>query len=264
MAVYRPNSTEVTRNWREDSFQAPQTGYKPETVVNIVFFLAIAFAATASNVLVICTIHSKPRLLRPTYVFILSLAVADLIVGVVVLPLRVVEVMAFQWTRGLIWCQFSLCLTLFSLSASVLNLLSVTCDRFIAISTPFKYQMIMTHERVAIVVGTTWFVSAFFSFCPLAGIGAMVRGQNDHVLCRFADTMEVDYMITFFTLVCVLPTVIMSACYFKVYHLARHHERQIAVLRVNERTQGISQGSKNKILILRESKAAKTIGKKVL
>ena len=237
-----------------------ETGYSPEVIANIVFYLAIAMVTTANNLLVICAVHSNPRLLRPAYLFILSLAVADLMVGVVVLPLRVVEVMAFQWTRGLTWCEVSLCLTLFSLSASMLNLLSVTIDRYIAIAYPLEYKGLITDRRVVCVVMTTWFVSGLISFFPLAGIGKKERGVRNIRVCRFADTLKEEYMAAFFGLICALPTVVISVCYLKIYCLARRQERQIASLSVNKRVRQRS-GSKTQVYFYRESKAAKTVGK---
>ena len=77
-------------------------------------YLTLSFLITSDNLLLILAVKSSRSLQKAANFSLVSLAVADLFVGVIVLPLRIVEAQAFSWSRSIFWCQCSLILTLFS------------------------------------------------------------------------------------------------------------------------------------------------------
>lgn len=241
----------------------------PEIIVNIVFFIILALTIILANLLVLASIRANPRLrIRSSeYILILSLSLADLMVGLFLLPVKIVDLLSIEWTRQFVWCKMTICLTLFNLSASLLNLLAVTMDRFLAISYSLKYNNFITMKRTYLTIAAIWLTAFIVSFLPLFGVGTKSVEFNSrfHHLCRFADALGETYLALYFVFICATPTMLITAVYFKIFLLARRQQRRIASVMVYA-TDGtdratVQKQSSKQILFMRELKAAKTIGK---
>lgn len=227
-------------------------------IISATFFLVLSLVVTADNILVICAVHSNRALRKATYFFIVSLCIADLTVGVVALPLRALEAISFQWTRSIAWCRVSLCLSLLSLSASILNLLLVTIDRYLAVHSPLLYRTKVTSKRAALVIVTTWIFCLSFSFVPMFGFGTSnaKRRSNQQEICSYAKTMDAEYLVVFPAFIILVPTLVMSCLYIRIYVTARGQEK---LVRRSVRSLQAAQFKSSQCL--KESKASKTVGK---
>lgn len=235
---------------------------RPEVTVNMAFFILLAVIIIATNLLVPASIYINPRLRCPTYLLILSLSAADLMVGLFLLPVRVIELLSYDWTREFVWCQMSSSLNLFSLSASLLSLLAVTADRFLAISYSLRYRTIITSNRIYVTIAAVWVTAFTVSFLPLFGLWMKpVELYRVHRLCLFGDVMEGTYMALFFVFICAAPTMLITLAYVKIFALARSQERRIASLKVFADMGPTQLPNHKRVSFTRESKAAKTTGK---
>lgn len=139
------------------------------TIMGICYLL-LSMTAVVGNTLVIAAVWRDPlKTLRssPTNFILLSLAIADVMVGLVLAPgtstfyFRL-AMKADPWTSLLPVLTFSH----FFLIVSVGHILLLTMDRYYALAKPFKYRLIFTKKRVAIASSSIW-VSCF-SFAVLA------------------------------------------------------------------------------------------------
>lgn len=227
-------------------------------MVPVIMFLYVTLSVlvTSDNLLVIAAVYSTRALRKVTNYSLVSLAVADLLVGFVVLPVRIVEVWAFHWSRNILWCQFSLSLTLLSLSASVLNLLIVTIERYFAINLPLTYSSKFTTRRNFYAIMLVWvsaFLVSFLPFVALKSTTAQER-EHEHKVCRFADTMSPEYLVFFSATVVFIPTLFITLAYVRIYLAAIKLRARLKSLQVQR------EGEENIASVLKESKAAKTIG----
>ena len=225
-------------------------------------FSLLAVVTVTTNLLVLASsISINQRLRCPTYLLLLSLSVADLTVGLLLLPTRSIELLSYSWTRQFIWCKVTLCLNLFSLSASLLNLLAVTFDRFLAISYSLMYNTMITKQRMYATITAVWLTAFFMILFPLCGVG--IKPSEDYYpqrVCSYGDLLERKYLALFFASICAVPTMIITVAYFKIFVLARSQERRIASLQVFV-DRGLAQSAVSRGDGLnRESKAAKTVG----
>ena len=227
-------------------------------MVPVIMFLYVTLSVliTSDNILVIAAVCSTRGLRKVTNYSLVSLAFADLLAGFVVLPVRAVEAWTFHWSRNILWCQFSLSLTLLSLSASVLNLLTVTIERYFAIIRPFTYASKITTRRNFYVIMLVW-VSAFsVSFLPFVALKSTTAQERDqkHKVCRFADTLSSEYLVFFSATVVFLPALCITWAYLRIYLAAIKLKARLKSLQVqHERLENIASA-------LKESKTAKTIG----
>lgn len=120
-------------------------------------------AAIVGNGLVIYLITFRQRLHSKANWFVLSLAVADLFVGVTFLPYYRACKEEFCNQRHIHW----LCVDVF-LCTSVTNLCLLTVDRYIAIVKPLKYLTIMTQRRVVFGILAAWCIPAATALLPLS------------------------------------------------------------------------------------------------
>ncbi|XP_016397401.1 trace amine-associated receptor 13c-like [Sinocyclocheilus rhinocerous] len=122
---------------------------KPEVEYVILFiFISLASVFTVFlNLLVIISISHFKQLHTPTNLLILSLAVADLIVGLIVIPLMGIRFIESCWYFGETFCSLFLFTVFVVVSASLRNLVFISVDRYIAVSDPLRYTVRVTTDK---------------------------------------------------------------------------------------------------------------------
>ncbi|KAF2361549.1 G protein-coupled receptor rhodopsin-like [Trinorchestia longiramus] len=90
--------------------------------------ILLAIITTLGNSLVIHAIRTEKRLRTVSNLFLMSLAVADLIIGVIVMPITAAYTIAGQWRWGEDVCKFWLATDYTASTASIFNLVVLTLD----------------------------------------------------------------------------------------------------------------------------------------
>ena len=129
----------------------------------------LSIAVILGNCLVIIAVFTTQRLRTVTNMFIASLAFADLTLGVAVLPFSSTKQLLSSWPFGSIWCSMWLAIDVWMCTASILNLVAISFDRFLAISKPFKYHSLLTPRRGKLLIGGVWALSFIICLPPLIG-----------------------------------------------------------------------------------------------
>lgn len=132
-----------------------------------VFFGAAMVLTVVGNMLVIITVVHFRQLHTPTNLFILSLALADLLVGGISMPFSMLRAVETCWYFGTLFCKIHTCLDIMCCVSSILNLNMISIDRYYAISHPLLYKSKITMSVAFIVVYTLWIVSAAYAFTSL-------------------------------------------------------------------------------------------------
>jgi hypothetical protein len=139
-----------------------------------ILLAAFALSVVVGNALVIAAVALRRRLRSPTGLLLLSLAVADLLVGLLVLPFSSVhELFAHYWAFGDVWCQMWLNVDVWMCTASIYNLVAISLDRYIAIIKPLNYPMLVTKHRVRVCIGCVW-LGSFIICAPAIFIDAFI------------------------------------------------------------------------------------------
>lgn len=121
------------------------------------------------NVLVILSVFTYKPLRIVQNFFIVSLAVADLTVAILVLPFNVANMVIGRWIFGIHLCKMWLTSDVLCCTSSILNLCAIALDRYWAITDPINYAQKRTVERVLMLIGGVWIVSLIISSPPLIG-----------------------------------------------------------------------------------------------
>lgn len=101
--------------------------------------------------------------------FIVSLAVADILVALCVMPFHIINTALGHWPFSALFCNAWLTCDILMCTASILNLCAIAVDRYRAIHDPLNYVRMRTKRRVLVGVALVWIVSAAISVPPLLG-----------------------------------------------------------------------------------------------
>ncbi|XP_071384049.1 trace amine-associated receptor 13c-like [Centroberyx affinis] len=114
------------------------------------------------NLLVIISISHYRQLHTPTNLLLLSLAVSDLLVGLLLMPAKIIIIGAC-WFLGDLMCVLYYFVVFINFSASVGNMVLISVDRYVAICDPLRYPTKITQGRVKICVCLCWVCAAFYN-----------------------------------------------------------------------------------------------------
>uniref|UniRef100_A0AAR2IJF5 G-protein coupled receptors family 1 profile domain-containing protein n=1 Tax=Pygocentrus nattereri TaxID=42514 RepID=A0AAR2IJF5_PYGNA len=139
------------------------------------FFLSCVSVFTVFlNLLVIISISHFKQLHTPTNLLILSLAVADLLVGMFVMPVNIMQLIDSCWYLGEMACTVSLVVSFMSASGSLCSLVLIAVDRYIAVTDPLLYSMKITVCKTVLLIIIGWSFVLFYILTCLY--------SNDHLL----------------------------------------------------------------------------------
>ncbi|NXN33576.1 AA3R protein, partial [Nycticryphes semicollaris] len=180
----------------------------------------VALFATLGNILVIWVVKLNLTFQNTTLYFIVSLALADIAVGVLVMPLAIVVSLGIS--LHFYSCLFMCCLMVVFTNASILSLLAIAVDRYLRVKVPTRYKIITRERRVWWALGLCWSVSLLVGLVPLLGWSKTKPRNSDFLTCQFTSVMRMDYMVYFgFFIWTLVPLLIMSALYMEIFYIVR-------------------------------------------
>ncbi|KAM4839835.1 neuropeptide FF receptor 1 [Urocitellus parryii] len=147
----------------------------PVAAMFIVAYVLIFLLCMVGNALV-CFIVLKNRHMRTvTNMFILNLAVSDLLVGIFCMPTTLVDNLITGWPFDNATCKMSGLVQGMSVSASVFTLVAIAVERFRCIVHPFREKLTLRKALVTIVV--IWAL-ALLIMCPSAVTLTVTREEH--------------------------------------------------------------------------------------
>ncbi|XP_061469068.1 D(4) dopamine receptor [Rhineura floridana] len=189
-------------------------------------FAALAFGIflilfiISGNLLVCLSVCTEKALKTTTNYFIVSLAVADLLLAILVLPLYVFsEFQGGVWSLSTGLCDALMTMDVMLCTASIFNLCAISVDRFIAVSIPLKYNRRQIDLRQLILISTTW-IFAFAVASPVI-FGLNNVPDRDPMLCQLEDNNYIVYssICSFF-----IPCPVMLFLYCAMFQELRRWE----------------------------------------
>uniref|UniRef100_A0A674HSK5 Adenosine receptor A1 n=10 Tax=Passeriformes TaxID=9126 RepID=A0A674HSK5_TAEGU len=190
----------------------------------------IALVSVPGNILVIWAVKMNQALRDATFCFIVSLAVADVAVGALVIPLAIIINIGPQ--TEFYTCLMVACPVLILTESSILALLAIAVDRYLRVKIPVRYKSMVTPRRAAVAIACCWIVSFLVGLTPMFGwnnLNKMQRTQELNssytefvITCQFETVISMEYMVYFNFFVWVLPPLLlMLLIYLEVFNLIR-------------------------------------------
>ncbi|XP_005991458.1 neuropeptide FF receptor 1 [Latimeria chalumnae] len=137
----------------------------PIAAMFIVAYVFIFLICMIGNFLVCFIVLKNKQMRTVTNMFILNLAVSDLLVGIFCMPTTLVDNLITGWPFNNVMCKMSGLVQGMSVSASVFTLVAIAVERFRCIVHPFRQKLTLRKAIITIVL--IW-VLALIIMCPSA------------------------------------------------------------------------------------------------
>lgn len=192
--------------------------------VTMVFFMVLTFTG---NALVILTVARHKGMKTRTNMFLVNLAVADMLTAIFNMPFSMITVIEGEWIFGTAFCQFNgFTLPLFFI-VSIHTLMYISIHKYISITRPFSRAM--SSRRIYMMVAASWLWATFCAVTTLKG-GNHVLYKKGTSQCGPSIPDELNkYMHSIMITTCnyVIPLAVMSYCYWNIFREIHEHMNRI-------------------------------------
>ncbi|XP_056322456.1 trace amine-associated receptor 13c-like [Danio aesculapii] len=219
------------------------------------FFSLLSAWTVFLNLLVIISISYFKKLHTPTNMIILSLAVADLLIGLIVMPVEAVKLIETCWYFGDTLCELFMIIMMLTVSSSMCNLVLIAVDRYVAVCHPLLYQRKITTTKT-LSICLCWLFSSSYNAGFLISDRYFETSQRQNVcygMCYFAVSFSWQFTDLFFSF--VLPCTLIITLYLRIFYVAH---QQVKV--INSLMKGGKCAMEGCVRRKSESKAALTLG----
>ena len=210
--------------------------FRPVLVASCVFNSFLSYTTIILNIVTIHAIRKTALLPKPLRTLLLSLAASDVGVGLLVQPLYISTLVSRLNQKRIDCISYKglyVVINFFCIS-SLLNVVTISVDRFLAVHLHLRYQELVTHKRVIAAVISIWLFSAIISTSV------------------FWDPLLISSLVIGFVIMTVCPIVVVIV-YWRIYIVLKRHKIQIEGLQIQEVQQGVQNGDLSNFLKLRKS-----------
>nr|CAH7727579.1 unnamed protein product [Callosobruchus chinensis] len=190
----------------------------------------IIIASIFGNLLVIVSVMRHRKLRIITNYYVISLALADMLVAMFAMTFNASVQIYERWLFGYFMCDVWNSLDVYFSTSSILHLCCISVDRYYAIVKPLKYTLTMTKKVVALMILNTWISPAIISFLPI------FKGwyttdehekfrENHRDLCEFV--VNKPYAVISSSISFWIPCTIMIFMYLAIFREANKQEKEM-------------------------------------
>ena len=202
-------------------------------ITNCVFNIFLSYTAFMLNIVTIYAIYKTSTIPNTLKTLLVSLACSDVVVGLFIQPFY--SFFLINWLRlDIPGCNtqqvWTISSRLFS-AASLLAVVAVSVDRFLAVHLHLRYQELVSHMRVVVMVVSIWVFSGFFSLMILWG------PFNAWNLIR--------------TITAAFGFIITLVVYIRIYQTVRRHKNHIQSMQIRDEAQ--SEEIKNLTVLIKST-----------
>lgn len=192
-----------------------------------VFLGLLSLVTVIMNLLVLYAVKKEKSLHTVGNLYIVSLSVADLIVGTTVMPLNLAYLLEDEWKLGRAVCQFWLIMDYVASTASIFSLFILCLDRYRSVRQPLKYLKYRTRGKASVMISGAWLLSVMW-IVPILGWRSFT-----HVDLKPEEENKCDTdfrFVTWFKVITAIfnfyvPSILMLWFYMHIYLAVRQHLR---------------------------------------
>ena len=192
-----PDNPELNKGSAEDN-TAPET----TVIIHCVLNAPLMPISILCNVLVLAAIIRTPSIRSTHMIMLCSLAVSDLLVGLIAQPIYIAKELTEDSSIYLVWK-----ITVSFLSVvSLMTITAITVDRFLALHYHMRYATLATESRVEYTIITIWLFSFLLSCVQFWNARAKHLGMG---------------------IVILICLTISTVSYMRIFQIVRRHQIQI-------------------------------------
>ncbi|XP_055063160.2 trace amine-associated receptor 13c-like [Misgurnus anguillicaudatus] len=222
-----------------------------EYSIMYVFFSLLSVWTVFMNLLVIISISHFKKLHTPTNMLILSLAVADLLIGLIIMPLEAIRLIETCWYFGDTYCRLFVIIMGLLLFTSLSNLVLIAVDRYVAVCHPLLYTQKITTTKTLIIICLCWLCSLVYNIAIVVCISPRNECYGECiVMVNSFEGRAVDLFLSF-----VFPCSLIIILHLRIFYVA--HQQVKVINSLLKRGKDLTEGSVRR---KSEHKAALTLG----
>uniref|UniRef100_A0A8C4RHW0 G-protein coupled receptors family 1 profile domain-containing protein n=1 Tax=Erpetoichthys calabaricus TaxID=27687 RepID=A0A8C4RHW0_ERPCA len=225
------------------------------SVILYLFAVILIVVAVFGNLFVIITVSYFRQLHTPTNFFVVSLAVADFLNGLLIMPVQFFTLIDYCWYFGDAFCPYYMTYFYCLIFVSVLNLVIVSFDRYFAVCNPFFYSRYVKKSVAGTCIIFIWLLAFLYTYAFIYHTGGSVITDWCVGMCAFLHYNNwwiAHYVVTF-----LLPMMLIICLYSVIFVTARRHVKAINCMIQETKS---ADSKKTQLSKSSERKAAKTIG----
>ncbi|XP_052129373.1 muscarinic acetylcholine receptor DM1 isoform X3 [Frankliniella occidentalis] len=208
-----------------------------EIIVLAIFAGSLSIVTVVGNSMVMISFKIDKQLQTISNYFLFSLAVADLAIGLISMPLFTVSALMGYWPLGPHVCDAWLTLDYLNSNASVLNLLIISFDRYFSVTRPLTYRAKRTTNRAAIMIGCAWGISLLL-WTPWIYSWPYIEGERTvpDTEC-YIQFIETNHYITFGTAIAAfyVPVSVMCWLYWRIWRETEKRQKDLPNLQAGKK-----------------------------
>lgn len=225
--------TRATKNLRAFFMMYPELAERP-LALNILehaILLVMAILCSIGNILICIAVYKNPRLRTSTNLFVIALAISDLLNSSIVMSLAVGVLITGKWPYGEIMCNVHAFFTLFSVYVSPTTMALAAFNRYIRIVKSNRYRRMFTPFLSVMYIGAVWFfVAGYVSIPKLAGLTeyGFIPGYAVCTIIHPTDAVKIAHYSIVVSLFLILPFSVAIVSYYNVFKTINHHNFNMA------------------------------------
>ena len=191
------------------------------------FFMAVT--AIVLNVIILLALALARKRITTHYQLVVSLAVSDMLVGGSVV-LHVGRQIFSPVMRAGTANITTVCLHIIfkslntiGLNVNLMNLMTISCDHYVAIMRPLKYGMIMTKTRIKWVILAIWTISVILGFSDFFSAIQSDETYSGQMYCKGVQLTLYQEEYTVFAIAPICLGIIIYV-YTRIYITIRKHK----------------------------------------
>jgi len=192
-------------------------------VLKAVPLCTIIVMAILGNLLVVVSVCRYRKLRNITNCFVVSLAIADVLVALIAMPFNASVELSGRWMFGFAMCDVWNSLDVYASTVSIIHLCCISIDRYYAIVKPLNYPLVITEQRVILMLTFVWVFPVSISFVPIF-LGWYTTAEHLQFRYRHANVctfvVNRSYAIVSSSISFWIPSTIMCVMYYFVYQEA--------------------------------------------
>ncbi|KAH7723271.1 Protein GAR-3 a [Aphelenchoides avenae] len=238
--------------WEAEPTEAADMSSLPISATAIIIIGALfAIVTTLGNLMVMISIRVDKQLQTISNYFLFSLAVADITIGCISIPLMTYYTAMRHWGIGYAMCQFWLSVDYLMSNASVLNLLLISFDRYFSVTRPLTYRPRRTTKKALTMIACTYIVSLLLwppwiiGWPYIEGQFTVEAGTCVVQFLAMSGDNWTSQVATIGTAIAAfyLPVSIMIILYYRVYIETKRRQEQFRKLQAGQDYQSAQIGA---------------------
>ena len=195
--------------------------------------IALNIMSLGGNIMLFIAVYRKTRLRSTTNIYIITLAISDLLSAIFVMPFATGVLISGKWPFGKVLCQVNALFSLFAVYASPVTMGLTAVNRYMRIcKSDMEYKRFFSPIKSCLVLAFVWGLIAGYILLPrLAGVQRF-QFVPEYAAClsqQLAASNKIAHFFVIVGLFSLLPLAVTIFSYRKVSRKIQEHNINLAM-----------------------------------